>query len=349
MDRFVERSYARALSSPPSTAPPAGDIAADTAKMAAAPDTPERPQQQPQPPPAPAMAETDPTSPANIAQAVVQLLGPTLTATVDAAVHRGLEQLHIELQAQAQRITQVEERISIIEDDCTASSAALARINASYRDIWDKLDDLENHSRRNNLRIIGLPESIPASHLTNICAKTIPEQLGLRIPCTVERAHRMGQYSDTRAKPRHVIVKYLNYADKNAIMQKFRRTRSLVVDGAKLLLFADYSIEVMKQRKAFSSVCSTLHRTQTRFSLAYPAVLRVQTSEGEQLTFHTPEEAETYLTNRSSEMEHSAATEGSPSSSSQHAYGPPKHPRSPTKPPYKRSRSTNQEDHSGNR
>lgn len=215
MDRFVERSYARAVSS---TISPGGETAADTTKMAAAPGMTEQAHTQPQPPSAPDMSGMDPASPAGIAQAVVTLLGPTLTATVDAAVHRGLKQLHIDLQAQAQRITQVEERISSLEDELTASSAAVARITATNRDIWDKLDDLENRSRRNNLRIIGLPESVSTAQLTNICAKIIPEQLGLRIPCTIERAHCIGQFSETRAKPRHVIVKYLNYADKNAIM-----------------------------------------------------------------------------------------------------------------------------------
>lgn len=108
-NRFVERSYARVVSS---TIPPVGETAADTAKMAAAPGMTELLQMQPQPPSAPELTGIDPASPAGIAQAVVTLLGPTLTAIVDSAVHRGLEQLHIEIQAQAQRITHVEERIS---------------------------------------------------------------------------------------------------------------------------------------------------------------------------------------------------------------------------------------------
>lgn len=157
----------------------------------------------------------------------------------------------------------------------------------------------------------------------------------------------MGQYSETHTKPRHVIVKYLNYADKNAIMQKFCRSHSLTVDGAKLLLFADYSMEVMKQRKAFSSICSTLHNNQIRFSLAYPAILRIQTHDGEHLTFTTPEEVENYITTRGTEMEHSNTAEDPPLTPSA-PNAPPKHQRSPTKPPYKRSRFTNQEDRSGN-
>lgn len=170
-NRFVERSYARVVSS---TIPPVGETAADTAKMAAAPGMTELLQMQPQPPSAPELTGIDPASPAGIAQAVVTLLGTTLTAIVDSAVHRGLEQLHIEIQAQAQRITHVEERISSLEHEFTASSAVIARMTATNRDILDKLDDLENRLRRNDLCIIGLPELISAAQLTNICTKIIP-------------------------------------------------------------------------------------------------------------------------------------------------------------------------------
>lgn len=335
MDRFVERSYARAVSS----TPPAGDAAPGTAKMAAALHTEESPQAHA----APDTQANDPASPADIAHQVVALLGPTLAATVDAAVQRGLEQLHLEVQSQAQRIAQTEDRISSLEDDSTAQSAILARITAENRELWSKLDDLENRSRRNNMRIIGLPESVTNNQLANICAKVIPEQLGLRIPCAVERAHRIGQYMESRTKPRHVIVKYLNYADKTAIMQAFRRTRSLSLDGSKLLLFADYSIEVMKQRKAFSAICTTLHRDQVKFSLGYPATLRIQTKSGEHLTFSSPEEADRYLASADAGMDHTNSAEDSSSSPATSSTSR-KQPGSPIKQPYKRSRVAHRTD-----
>lgn len=97
MDHFVERSYTRAVSS---TAPPARDTVTGEAKMAA----PQCPAETLQSPTLPGVKAIDPTSPAGIAQAVVTLMCPTLTANVDAAVHRGLKQPHLEVQAEVQRI-----------------------------------------------------------------------------------------------------------------------------------------------------------------------------------------------------------------------------------------------------
>lgn len=54
---------------------------------------------------------------------VVSLLAPTLAATVDAVVQRGLEQLRNELRSQGQRISETEEQISSLEDEVTANSS----------------------------------------------------------------------------------------------------------------------------------------------------------------------------------------------------------------------------------
>lgn len=129
MARFVEWLYARTVNS---AIPPAGETAAGEAKLAAASCSVEALQTQPQPPTAPGLTAVDPTFPAGIAQAE----GPTLTATVDAAVHRVLEQLHIELQAHAQSFTHVEEwslqpRLLCWHDNYHKQGYT----------VWDKLND----------------------------------------------------------------------------------------------------------------------------------------------------------------------------------------------------------------
>lgn len=73
-----------------------------------------------------------------------------------------------------------------------------------------KLDDLENRSRRNNIRIVGLPEQYKATDLKDICKQTIPKTLGIKTICTVERAHRLGQLNPDMKTLRQVIVRYLN-------------------------------------------------------------------------------------------------------------------------------------------
>lgn len=52
-----------------------------------------------------------------MAQAVAKILRPTIMQAVDEAVHKSLQSFQKSLETQAQRITETESRISLIEDD----------------------------------------------------------------------------------------------------------------------------------------------------------------------------------------------------------------------------------------
>ncbi|KAG8558445.1 hypothetical protein GDO81_016995 [Engystomops pustulosus] len=92
----------------------------------------------------------------------------------------------------------------------TAESAKMA----------DKIEDLENRSRRSNIRMVGLPESITLPHLHRIFSETLPQLLGMQSPVKVERAHRIGPLRESRSpssqqtggeeRSRQAIAKYLN-------------------------------------------------------------------------------------------------------------------------------------------
>lgn len=149
--------------------------------------------------------------------------------------------------------------------------------------------------RRNNLRIIGIPETYNTADVMRICTKGIPEALGIKDRVWVERAHLIGPYLQERKTPRATIAAYLNYVDKSLILQRFRNKRPLVVEDNPLLIFADYSAEVSKRRKAFNKLCADLMQKQIKFLLLYPAKLMFMAPGGRQMTFIDHEEAETYL------------------------------------------------------
>lgn len=83
------------------------------------------------------------------------------------------------------------------------------------------------------------------------CATRIPAALGFAATCTVERAHCLGAPIAKRISPCPIITKYLNYSDKAAILQKFRQSGPLQIDGVKVLIFVDHSADVSKKQKAF--------------------------------------------------------------------------------------------------
>lgn len=181
----------------------------------------------------------------------------------------------------------------------------------------DKLDDLENRTRRNNLHNNQRNQRKTRNAIDQIqlCTNEIPKALGFPRPCKVEREHRIGAPQTDRRRPRQFIIKYLNYKDEAAILQKFRSSRKVHLKGTDWLIFADYSAELTRKRKMLSKVCTVLYQKNIKFTSAYPATLQtlqMQTyrcREGAQCSFQDPDEVEGYITCLTANAENSPMTQ----------------------------------------
>lgn len=210
---------------------------------------------------------------------MLALLLPTIATAVDRAIAAGLNQLKKELEDQAKGLSVLKRCLSDIEEILDShTSEQQAKNTQQY--ILEKLDDLENMSRRNNLRLIGLPGSFNDDSLHNICTKRIPNTLAIDSRCTVERSHCLETPLNDRCTQRPVIVRYLNYIDRVNIFKSFQNSKSLQLDVQKLLNFTDYSQEVSCRRKASQPICQALYQNGVKFTLAYPANLRFTEPSG---------------------------------------------------------------------
>ncbi|CAJ0966565.1 unnamed protein product [Ranitomeya imitator] len=87
----------------------------------------------------------------------ISLTRSSLTEKIE-DVHTEVGRLRHDMQAMRGRISEVETRVSHIEDTITPMEAKLNKAAGSANAWKQKADDLENRLRRNNIRIIGLPE-----------------------------------------------------------------------------------------------------------------------------------------------------------------------------------------------
>lgn len=224
----------------------------------------------------------------------------TLADTVTAMFTK----LQADVANHGQRLEEVESRMLFCESATAEMQTNIQAMSKDNRRLSEKVDDLENRSRRNNLSITGLPETILQTDLLTLCERELPEALGLQATCKVERAHRLGP--DLRGsrrdrnpnvarpsdRPQQIIVKYLDYTDKVNILRSFKSLKTEVkLRGHKIVIFGDFSLEVTQKRRAFSNICSTLFRRQTRFALLYPAILKVFLKEGPPVIYRSPGEA----------------------------------------------------------
>ncbi|XP_065681574.1 uncharacterized protein LOC136095214 [Hydra vulgaris] len=122
------------------------------------------------------------------------------------------------------------------------------KFNDKNNDVKDKLAELEDRSRRNNLRFNGVEESENESWEDG--EKKIQEVLKSKFGFTnnleIERAHRTGKKEKGVKKNRTIIVKFLNYKERNAVFEKFIK---LKLWNEKLYVNEDFSERTMEIRK----------------------------------------------------------------------------------------------------
>ncbi|KAJ1115702.1 hypothetical protein NDU88_003924 [Pleurodeles waltl] len=151
-----------------------------------------------------------------------------------------------------------------------------------------KNEDLEAQSRQNNLRLIGLPESTDIGRMEDFVEEMLsdlfPGQLSRLL--VVERAHRsLGPQPPPGAPPRPVIIRLLNYQDRDTILQLARERRPVIYKNTELNFFPDYTPGVHAAHRAFLLVKRSRAQTAARFSLIYLGKLKVQ--HGGSLQFFT--------------------------------------------------------------
>ena len=107
-------------------------------------------------------------------------------------------------------ITEAEERINSAEDKLTELDSLF---------LVDKVDQLENQSRRNNVHIVNLQEDGEGTDPVRFSTDWIPSVLGQHHfpePLIIERAHRSPTSRPPgKKRPRPILIHLLKYQDQD--------------------------------------------------------------------------------------------------------------------------------------
>lgn len=207
-----------------------------------------------------------------------------------------LDAIASRIEDNTKRISEAEHRVSDIEDNATEMGNKLKETEKLVRVLLEKVDDLENRSRRDNIRIVGLKEGYEGSQPNVFFASWLPKVLELSTVkghFKIDRAHRsLGPQRGDR--PRPVIIKLHNFTDKQRIMSAMKIKRHLEVDGQKVFIHQDLSSMVKEKRRGFNKACEDLIKRGIRFTMRFPALLCF-THEGKKYSFQNPQSAQASL------------------------------------------------------
>uniref|UniRef100_A0A5F8GKH7 L1 transposable element RRM domain-containing protein n=1 Tax=Monodelphis domestica TaxID=13616 RepID=A0A5F8GKH7_MONDO len=204
-----------------------------------------------------------------------------------------------EIQSLRTRIQQLESSDLTRQQDTIKQNKKNEKIEENVKHLIHKTDDLENRSRRDNLRIIGLPEDHDKRKrldiiLEEIIQENCPEILEQERKVEIERIHRSPPvFNPQLTTPRNVIAKLKNNQMKEKILQaaKKRPFRYTVK------LTQDLVASTLKDRKAWNTIFQKVRELGLQPRIKYPSKLTIFL-QGKVWSFNTTEEFQAFINKR---------------------------------------------------
>lgn len=183
-----------------------------------------------------------------------------------------------------QRLFECEEKLKSIDVDIANIRSDFQKVQDVNKTLLDKIDDLENRSRRNNLVFYGVPEFNGLGR--EDCSKTMDDilQTFVGIPAGdyhLERCHRTPTFQRQPAsKPRVIHAAFSSYTTREkvrkACVQKFKATK---FHDVKLFVSPDLSQRVLQQRKQKMTQFKQLQQEGKKPFFVFPAIIKYRVNE----------------------------------------------------------------------
>uniref|UniRef100_A0A672YIG4 L1 transposable element RRM domain-containing protein n=1 Tax=Sphaeramia orbicularis TaxID=375764 RepID=A0A672YIG4_9TELE len=201
-----------------------------------------------------------------------------------------------DLSALKHTVGEMETSLSTCTDDIVSLQAKVDHLSAEPLKVDRKCEDLVSRSRRNNIRIIGVPEDSSISFTTTAISSMLKEALNLEKEPLLDRVHRTLQPKPRPGeRPRPIIARLHSHMDCVDILRWARAQQRIKTADMMISVFPDYTVKTVRARAAFTDIRRQLRDIPgIRFRLLYQARLRV-TYDGVEREFNSLEDARSFI------------------------------------------------------
>lgn len=148
-------------------------------------------------------------------------------------------------------VTTGEGDVGDLKPQVSTSTRKLTDIEKRVQVLEQRAEDAENRARRNNIRVIGLPEKVEGNNMVAylknwICTEVAEE--GLSPYFALERADRVPAWALPPGRPpRSVVARLLFFKDRDHVLSQARLKGQLKIENSTVRIFPDFSSEVQRQ------------------------------------------------------------------------------------------------------
>ncbi len=189
------------------------------------------------------------------------------------ATNKYVKELREEFEAIATETKQTRDHVDSVQAAAREDRRTVTDLKNQLERLTEKMMDVEDRCRRNNVRLVGLPEGMEgpdaAGFLRVNLSKWIPSLRGRDIE--IDRAHRV--YDGGRGSDRPRIFRVLRWHDRSEILKGARQAYPVkcAQNNVTLLFFPDFSPATAIRRKAFGPVLKKMTALGLQPFLIYPA------------------------------------------------------------------------------
>ncbi len=209
---------------------------------------------------------------------------------------------------------QTRDHVDSVQATSREDRSAVTDLRNQLERLTEKMTDIEDKSRRNNVRLVGLPEGVEGSDVAGFLrvnlSKWIPSLKGRNIE--IDRAHRVYDGRKNSDPPHPLIFRVLRWHDRSEILKGARQAYPVkcTQDNVTLLFFPDFSPVTAAKRKSLVPVLRSMTALGLQPFLAYPAVIKLRHG-GEQRSFDSLWKAEDFVSSLSQNGTFAADGQGS--------------------------------------
>ena len=113
---------------------------------------------------------------------------------------------------------ELHQEMAVLRNDLKEKEEKIKGLQKQVEELKVTADKQEQYSRRNSLRIFGLPET-EHEGASEVALQLTNNDLGLDIT-TIDRAYRVGRQNTERTSPRPILVKFATYKDREAVYKR---------------------------------------------------------------------------------------------------------------------------------
>ena len=209
-----------------------------------------------------------------------------------AAMKNSIESINSRLGEAEDRISELEDKEAKHTQNVLQLEKKIKRQEESLRELWDNM-------KRNNIRIIGVPEQQKDEQgLENLLEEIISENFPEVGKKKVTQAQRVpNKVNPKRPTPRHIIITMANVQDKERILQAARERRKVTYKGSPIRLSNDFSTETHQARKEWTEIYKVMQSKGLNPRILYPARLSFKL-EGEIRSFTDKKRLREFVTTK---------------------------------------------------